>query len=139
MEIKEISWQQTMPVRHKVLWPDKPIAHCQVPGDENGWHFGVYEEDALVCVASVYAKDNSARLRKFAALPERQGNGIGSMLLKHIIERLKEKGVTHFWCDARESAQGFYQRFGFVRESEIFYKSEVPYYKMGVNLEIDNG
>jgi len=134
LNIKEIDWTETISVRHEVLWPNKTPDFCRVPGDEEGWHFGVYIESRLVCVASVYPCDDSARLRKFATLAAFQGNGIGTALLTHILSLLKQRGVKHFWCDARESAQGFYQRFGMCSKGDVFYKSDVPYYKMSVDL-----
>jgi ribosomal protein S18 acetylase RimI-like enzyme len=65
----------------------------------------------VVSVASVYREGRSARLRKFATATEFQGRGIGTKMLKHILSDLESKGVSHFWCDARESAMGFYERF----------------------------
>jgi len=133
-EIKEINWKDTVPVRHEVLWPNKPPEFCHIPKDDEGWHFGVYIDDELSSVASVYPDGKSARLRKFATLQEYQGQGIGSALLNHILSFVKEKETKYFWCDARESAIGFYERFGMRREGECFYKSNIPYYKMGIAL-----
>lgn len=53
MIIKEIKWEEAIPVRHIVLWPDKDPEFCHVPEDESAWHFGVFNESMLVCVASV--------------------------------------------------------------------------------------
>ena len=134
LSIKEIKSTEAIPVRHKVLWPNKEIEFCKVSGDESAWHFGAFVGELLVCVASVYPNDKSARLRKFATLQEYQGQGIGTIVLSHILETLAHKGITIFWCDARESALGFYRRLGLKIEGNRFYKSEVPYYKMKVLL-----
>ncbi|GEM80414.1 hypothetical protein VSU01S_26590 [Vibrio superstes NBRC 103154] len=100
-----------------------------------GIHFGVFENDILLCVASVFITDAEARLRKFATLHEHQGRGIGTRMIDHIIESLKQEGVTYFWCDARESAQEFYARFGMQKQGERFFKSGEPYFKMSVELK----
>ncbi|NQZ05594.1 MAG: GNAT family N-acetyltransferase [Algicola sp.] len=138
MHIKEITWQQTIPIRHKVLWPDKPPEFCHIEDDNDGWHFGYYVGDDLVGVASVYPSGsvtgNDARLRKFATLASSQGKGIGTKLLNHIILTLKNRGITLFWCDARETATGFYERFGLHKQGSRFFKSTVPYFKMSVEL-----
>ena len=98
----------------------------------------------LVCVASVYLHTvtdiegkciQSARLRKFATLPNYQKQGVGSFLLNHIIHSLKTQDIDRFWCDARESAMPFYQRFGLVTEGERFYKGDIPYFKMQVTIK----
>ena len=100
--IKEITWQQTISIRHKVLWPDKPPEFCHIEDDNDGWHFGYYLGGELVGVASVYPSASSARLRKFATLECSQGKGIGTKLLNHILLTIQNRGITRFWCDARD-------------------------------------
>ena len=130
MQITPIHWRETLPIRHQVLWPDKPEAFCMLDGDEQAWHFGAMIDGHLVGVASVYVDGNSARLRKFATLAEYQRQGIGSALLNHALSFACLQGMSHFWCDARESALAFYARFGLCPEGERFYKAEVPYFRM---------
>ena len=134
MNIVEIKWQDTIAVRHQVLWPDKAPEFCRVEGDEQALHFAVLENQEIICVASLYVNENSARLRKFATLDAFQGKGIGSTMIDHLINNLKKQGIHYLWFDARESALGFYQRFGFETTGELFYKSDVAYYKMYKNL-----
>ena len=134
MEIRTISWEQTIPLRHAVLWPYKPQEYCHVDGDIHALHFGCFVNEMLVCVASVYVNQNMARLRKFATDNRFQNQGIGSKMLKHIIESLKSFEIEFFWCDARESALGFYDRFDMKKCSERFYKEDVPYFKMKTTL-----
>jgi len=135
IQIQKITWQQAIPVRHKVLWPDKSPEFCHVEGDKEGWHFGAFLGDQLVAVASIYFDGCSARLRKFATLVEYQGQGIGKALLTEVIGVLRTEGIKLFWCDARESAMGFYQPFGMQAEGERFYKGPVPYFKMSLSLQ----
>ena len=132
--IRNISWEDTMPIRHKVLWPDKSIEFCHLEGDSTALHFGYFLNNRLVSVASIYPSANSARLRKFATLPEVQGQGIGTQLLNHILSTINNEDIDQFWCDARESAIEFYKRFGMTPEGNRFYKAEVPYYKMSIKL-----
>ncbi|WP_252733809.1 GNAT family N-acetyltransferase [Pseudoalteromonas sp. C2R02] len=134
MIIKKIPCQVALPVRHTVLWPDKPVSFCVVEGDENALHFGVFIKGQLVTVASIYIDGTNARLRKFATLPDFQGQGLGSYLIKHIIEILKSKDITLFWCDARKTAISFYQKLGLKQRGKEFDKSGVMYIKMAVYL-----
>ncbi len=130
MKVKPLHWDETIDVRHKVLWPNKTPEYCIVEGDEDALHFGVFIENKLVCVASIYVDGKSARLRKFATLIEFQGKGIGSFMIKFLLAKLKELEISFFWFDARESATEFYKKFGFTIEGERFYKEDIPYYKM---------
>ena len=130
MKIISISPQQTYPLRHAVLWPDKPLDFVKVPDDEAGMHFGVEQDGEFVSVVSLFCEGKEARFRKFATHPHFQRKGIGSLLLSHVMQVAQQKGCHAIWCDARLDAQAFYERFGMKPTSEIFYKGIIPYTKM---------
>ena len=136
MKVISPNIEQILAIRHKVLWPDKPVDFSRVEGDESALHFGLEHRGQVVCVASVYidASKASARLRKFATLPAYQGQGFGSHLLKAMLADCQQRGLQHFWCDARESAIGFYRRFGMSTQGERFYKETVQYFTMAIAL-----
>ena len=134
MEVVPLTVEEVLPIRHRVLWPDKPISFCRVPEDDNGKHYGVKLDGLVVCVASVFIMNGEARLRKFATIEEFQGRGIGSFVLKHIVEECQKLGVKVFWFDAREEAIPFYSKFGFITEGEKFHKNGIPYFKMVKSL-----
>lgn len=135
LRIRRIPWQQTIALRHSMLWPDKPPEFCHVEGDEDAWHFGAFLREELVSVASVYPEGHDVRLRKFATASGFQRHGVGTRMLAQILAELKNQGFRRFWCDARESALGFYERFGMRPEGERFHKGDVPYYRMSVRLD----
>ncbi|MGF1754973.1 GNAT family N-acetyltransferase [Vibrio makurazakiensis] len=136
VSVKRITWQQALPIRHQVLWSHKPIEFCKVESDDEAWHFGAVINGEVVCCASVFIDGSSARLRKFATLEQYQGQGIGSKVVRKILSELNSSGFSEFWCDARESAVGFYQRLGMTRSGERFFKSNVPYFKMRMSIRI---
>ena len=55
-KIRSIQWAEALPVRHQVLWPNKPSLFCKVEGDKDADHYGVYIKDQLVSVASIMLK-----------------------------------------------------------------------------------
>ncbi|MDN3681100.1 GNAT family N-acetyltransferase [Vibrio tapetis subsp. quintayensis] len=130
MTIKRINWQQALPIRHQVLWPTESPEFCKVEADESAMHYGYFVKEKLVAVASIYIDGKKARLRKFATLGEYQSQGIGTQLVAYILTDLTDTQASVFWCDARATAVGFYQRQGLIVNGTIFYKSGVAYYKM---------
>lgn len=132
MDIRTVTWEQTISLRHRVLLPSQPPEYCHIEGDVNGLHFDAFINGILVCVASVYLEQNKARLRKFATDVNYQNQGIGAKMLSHIIHSLKGYETEVFWCDARESAIGFYKRFDMHKCSERFYKADVAYFAADV-------
>ncbi|EAS45000.1 acetyltransferase, GNAT family protein [Photobacterium profundum 3TCK] len=89
MNIQQVTWEEALPLRRRVLWPNKSVSFCKVKGDESATHYGAFINGELVCVASVYIDGNEARLRKFATLHEHQGKGIGSKVIEYIVLNLK--------------------------------------------------
>jgi len=136
MNIQQITWDEALPVRHCVLWPTKSLLFCKVEGDEAANHYGAFVDGQLVCVASIYIDGNKARLRKFATLSEFQSKGIGTKVIEYLVSELKDLNIGYFWCDARTSALGFYQKFGLQTEGSEFKKSSVSYYKMAVRWDL---
>ncbi|GGM82972.1 N-acetyltransferase [Dyadobacter beijingensis] len=130
IEIQKVNADDLIDIRHLVLWPDKPREFVKVPEDEHGMHFGLYLDGALVSVISLFGEGADIRFRKFATLPGLQGKGLGSRLLQHAIDFAQMQGYTRMWCDARTDALGFYQRFGFKKFSEPFFKEHIEYYKI---------
>ncbi|MFN8345610.1 MAG: GNAT family N-acetyltransferase [Spirosomataceae bacterium] len=129
--IRPITSQQTYSLRHRVLWPDKPIEFVRVPEDAFGFHFGYFIDNEPVAVISLFFDEqNNARFRKFATHPEYQRQGIGSQLLHHVFEKAADAKASRIWCDARLEAKPFYERFGMQQQGELFYKGEIPYVKM---------
>jgi hypothetical protein len=42
MDIRLIALAEALPIRHCVLWPDKPLLFCKVDGDDTASHYGVF-------------------------------------------------------------------------------------------------
>ncbi|MTI18241.1 GNAT family N-acetyltransferase [Rhodobacteraceae bacterium RKSG542] len=134
MQIRPINAEQTLPLRHKVLWPDKPMDFSRVEGDETASHWGLFIDTEIVAVASVFTANNTARLRKFAIHADYQRQGYGTKIIQFILEALRTEGVETFWCDAREEAAPFYERLGMTISPQRFFKSGQAYFKATIDL-----
>ena len=127
MDIRKISSEKTLDIRHKVMWPHKNIDFVRVPEDEFGIHYGLFQEGELLSIVSVFITEEEAQFRKFATLVEAQGKGYGSKLLSYVIEELKKQGIKKIWCNARVAKKEFYKKFGLKETGKIFTKEEVDY------------
>ncbi|WP_438464911.1 GNAT family N-acetyltransferase [Marinomonas sp. PE14-40] len=138
MIIQAITWQECLPIRQQVLWPHRPEIFCQIEEDKDAKHYGVFIDNQLVSVASLYFKTINGicrvRLRKFATITSYQRKGIGRKLLSHIIQDLASSGVDYFWCDARKDNQNFYLNLGFKVIGQSFYKFDIEYHKFEIKL-----
>ncbi|MCT2345101.1 GNAT family N-acetyltransferase (plasmid) [Niallia taxi] len=127
---KEEAWE----IRHKVMWPDKEFEFIKLDNDESGIHYGLYKDNQIVSVLSLFVTNNEGQFRKFATLSEEQGNGFGSVLLNYVIKEGVNLGLKRIWCNAREQKVGFYQKFGMQATGEGFMKAGKAYIIMEMTL-----
>lgn len=137
--IRQISATETIPLRHSVLRPHQPVTACHYPGDEEAvnFHLGAYNNQQLVCVASYFLEKHpdldeapQYRLRGMATDPEFRGQGAGSQLLVKGNEILLEKKVPVWWCNARISAAGYYEKAGLSQLGDTFEIKPIGMHKV---------
>lgn len=128
VEIKRISADETLIIRQKVLWPTKTIDYVRIENDDEGIHYGLYEDNQLVTVISVFIKNKEAQFRKFATLSAYRGKGYGSKIFEFMLKALEQENVERIWCNARLEANAFYKRYNFeVARGKNFTKGTVAY------------
>ncbi|MFP3126160.1 GNAT family N-acetyltransferase [Ectobacillus funiculus] len=115
---KEEAWE----LRHKVMWPDKDLDYIKLEDDDVGIHFGLFKENILISVISLFISNEEGQFRKFATLQQEQGKGYGSMLLDYVIKEARNRGVKRIWCNARENKVNFYKKFGLQESNYGFTK-----------------
>ncbi|UCZ55293.1 GNAT family N-acetyltransferase [Bacillus shivajii] len=127
MRIKEIGKEKAWQVRHIVMWPDRDIDYIKLKEDDKGSHFGLYKNETLISVISLFIHNNEAQFRKFATLQHEQGKGYGSMLLDYVIREAYKQGVKKIWCNAREEKAAFYHKFGLEVTNDKFERGGKSY------------
>lgn len=65
-------------LRHEVMWPDEDFDYIKLKDDDAGIHFGLFKENMLISVVSLFVDKDEAQFRKFATLKSEQGKGYGS-------------------------------------------------------------
>lgn len=131
MKVLRISALDTYPIRQQVLVPTHELKKAKFINDDDSdisFHLGAFKDHKLVSVASFFYERNSLfpdlhqyQLRGMATLPENQGLGLSSQLLTTAFPIIKQNFCSLLWCNARESAVGYYQKVGFkIQNNEVF-------------------
>jgi len=130
MEIQIVEADRIRPLRQRVLRPHQAIEQMAYPGDDapGTFHLAALNEAGQVLgIASFYLDPHPLdpragdwRLRGMAVEPELQGRGLGGRLVRAAIERIRERGGKRLWCNARVTAQRFYEKHGLRAEGERF-------------------
>ncbi len=129
-----ISPEETWELRHKVMWPDKNLDYIKLKDDTLGRHFGLFIDEELVSVISIFVEADEVQFRKFATLENLQGKGYGTMLLQFVMQEAKKLGAKRLWCHARKNKIDFYKRFGLEESGETNSKDGFEYAIMSKKL-----
>lgn len=66
--VREVDKEEVWALRHKVMWPDKPFDYIKLKEDESGIHYGLFIEEEMTSVISLFINNDEAQFRKFATL-----------------------------------------------------------------------
>ncbi|WP_128755323.1 hypothetical protein [Aquimarina sediminis] len=58
-KIKQITSSDVLPIRHKVMWPNKPIKYVELPNDESARHFGLFVNKQITSVISLFIENKT--------------------------------------------------------------------------------
>lgn len=136
IHIEQIRPDITWRIRHEVMYPNLPFDSIKLEEDENGMHFGLFADGLLISVVSLFHVDRVYQFRKFATIVSAQSKGYGSLLLNHLINYVKSIGAEKLWCNARVSATGFYNKFGFIETDQRYVSNDIDFVIM--ELQLDN-
>ena len=133
--VVEVDAATVRPLRHVVLREGRPETESVYPQDElpEAFHLAVLDEHGRVVACGTFFPEpyegrSAWRLRGMATDAGVRGLGYGSALMHDALLRLSQRGADLLWCNARETALGFYRRFGFTTVGEEFVSVGVPHY-----------
>jgi len=145
--IRKIQWQETLPLRQRVLRPGLPPELSHFPGDEDPgtFHIGAQDQEspeivgigtfrpdplpeypALVDASGaplrteIHSAKNPYRLRGMAVHPDWRRRKIGNFILLEGERLLRENACGVLWFNARQDAFSFYKAAGYSEVSELF-------------------
>ena len=128
-DIKIIDSEMTYNIRHKVLRPNQPIEDSKYDTDnqENSFHVGGFHNGQLISIVSFciqnhpdFSSETQYRLRAMATLEGFRNKGVGRHLVDYAENIIKKRGYDFLWCNARTSAQQYYNKLGFKPHGEVY-------------------
>ena len=132
--IKEVSLPNVWAMRHEVMYPAETLEFVKLEADASGLHWGLYKEEILVSVISVFVEEGSLQFRKFATITAQQGKGYGSILLQYVMDWAAANHIKNIWCNARTTATAMYRRFGMQPTGAPWHKYGLEFIKMEKQL-----
>ncbi|MGI8664641.1 MAG: GNAT family N-acetyltransferase [Jatrophihabitans sp.] len=129
-------------LRRSVLRPALPVG-SPLPGDSDAGvrHLAAFVGQQLVSACLIFPEpcpwlpDRPAwRLRGMATDPAHRGTGAGAAILGAASEIAGNGGASILWCQARQTAIGFYARHGWRQTGTLFDTEIGPHLRMWFEL-----
>jgi predicted GNAT family N-acyltransferase len=96
---------------------------------------GAFEDDEILgCCLITKVNNQCARLRQMAVQKKRQGMGIGESMMQFAENIARDRGFRILMMHARETAIGFYERYGYKTRGDEFIEVNIPHRVMEKKL-----
>ncbi len=132
--IKEVSWDthkdSIMMIREKVFVIEQhvPIEEEMDDLDSECWFVLAEDKDGNPIGTGRLLPEG--KIGRMAVLMEYRHQGIGSAILKALVEVARSQSIEGLYLHGQTHAKSFYNKHGFVEFGEEFDEAGIPHYKM---------
>jgi len=142
VRVEDVPAEATHDLRWRILRDSRPGAPVAFPEDNraDAFHLAVRDSDGTVVAVASFSTEatphrpgrSAVRLRGMAVDGPAQHHGLGRLLVTTVVDRLQQDSVEVLWCNARDSAAGFYARLGFdvVGDGFVLPESGIAHHAM---------
>ena len=131
------SWEQALdeayPVRRAVFILEQGVPE-EMELDEfdpGAQHALAYEDSRCVGTARlVHLDPEHAQIGRMAVLSAFRGRGIGTAILKSLVEQAQSQGIGRLVLHSQVVAMPFYARLGFIAQGPIYDEAGIPHRNM---------
>ena len=74
--------------------------------------------------------EKHGKIGRVAVLPEYREQGMGKALMVALEAIAQQAGLAQVWVNAQVSAQGFYEKQGYLAEGETFLEADIVHCRM---------
>jgi predicted GNAT family N-acyltransferase len=75
------------------------------------------------------------KIGRMAVLQAWRGQGVGEALLLNLIDKARKLGLVEVKLNAQTTVLGFYEKFGFAKESDVFMEANIPHQLMRLSVD----
>lgn len=126
-------YQMVIQLRNSILRAPLGLSFNQEELDKEKEHIHIasFEDDELLgCCMLTKIDQHTLQLRQMAVKDNLQRKGIGASIMSFAESIAKDKGYRRIIMHARDTAIGFYEKFGYKVKGEQFTEVNLPHHVM---------
>ena len=142
MEIFIKSWEQASreayAIRQEVFIREQGVPEDMELDkyDSEATHVLAYQNARCIGTARMVRLDaKNAQIGRMAVLVTLRGQGIGTAMLKQLLELAISEGITSLILHSQVSAMSFYEKLGFKAQGPIYSEAGIPHRNMILLLQ----
>jgi N-acetylglutamate synthase-like GNAT family acetyltransferase len=130
-------YEQMIQLRHMIL--RQPLGLCftreELAMEKDNILIASFDDDEMLgcCMLTPVDKD-TLQLRQMAVPDKLQGKGIGASIMSFAENLARDKGYKKMMMHARDTAIGFYEKFGYKVKGNTFNEVNLPHHIMEKKL-----
>jgi predicted GNAT family N-acyltransferase len=122
--------EKALSIRRIIFVEEQEVPpELEYESEEESTHYLVYLNEMPIATARWRKTEAGIKLERFATLKEFRNKGVGSALMKKILEDILPF-KQEIYLNSQLKAVPLYERHGFVIEGPMFYEAGMAHYKM---------
>ena len=130
-------YQQMVQLRNQILRQPLGLSFTddELAREKNDILIAAFDDDVILgCCMLCPVDNNTLRLRQMAVNNNLQGKGIGASIMSFAENLARDKGYRNMIMHARNTAIGFYEKFGYKVKGAEFIEVNLPHHVMEKEL-----
>lgn len=126
-------YQQMVALRYQILRQPLGLSFStdELEKEKDNLLIAAFDDDEMLGCCMLTPKNSQMlQLRQMAVQNNLQGKGIGASLMSFIENLARDKGYKCLMMHARNTAIGFYEKFGYKVIGDEFIEVDVPHHVM---------
>lgn len=98
--------------------------------DESSEHFLARAGGTVVGYCRLRMVGRKAKMERFAVYEQWRGQGVGRLLVKHLLALLEERKIADKYLHAQVRVKRFYKQLGFKERGDLFWEAGIEHVAM---------
>ena len=104
--------------------------------DDIAWHIEVWDQGLPIAVCRMFESDHPSiyTIGRIAVIKEFRQKNVGKAVMEALENHARQLKAIAIELSAQCSAEGFYEKLGYIRQGEVYLDQFCPHIKMVKNL-----